>query len=208
MIIEQVIALVTHFIINLIQSTGYIGIFLLMAAESALIPIPSEVTMPFAGYLVTLGKFNFLTVVFVGALANLVGSLLAYGLGFWGSETFVRNFITKYGKWFLVSSKEFDHSNKWFRRYGEKIVFLGRILPVVRTYISLPAGVAEMDFWRFSLFTLAGSFIWSYLLTYIGVTLGKNWNSLQIYYRKLELLIIGLIVIGAVYYICNKLKRK
>ncbi len=179
-----------------------------MTAESALIPIPSEVTMPFAGYLITLGKFNFYLVVLVGALANLFGSILAYGLGFYGKEAVVRKLIKNFGKWLLISEKEFDNSNKWFRKYGEKIVFFSRVLPIVRTYISLPAGVANMNFWRFSIFTFVGSLLWSYFLTYIGIILGKNWNSLEIYYRRFEFLIVAVAVLLLAYYIYHKLKKR
>ena len=205
--LETVISTVTHLIVSFISQTGYIGIFLLMAAESALIPIPSEVTMPFSGYLASLGRFNIYIVIIVGALANLAGSLLAYWLGRWGERTFIEDLITKYGKFLLISIDEFHKSEKWFRRYGQKIVFFSRVLPIVRTFISLPAGIAGMNIWKFSVLTLLGSLIWSIFLTYIGFALGKNWNSLEVYYRKFEYLIIFIVIALAVYYIYHKLKK-
>lgn len=205
--IEQIIVFFTQIIISVISKTGYLGVFLLMTAESALIPIPSEVTMTFAGYLSSIGRFNFWLVVLVGAAANLVGSWLAYWLGLWGQEHVVRILIRKYGKYLLIGEEEFDRSEKWFRKYGEKITFFSRILPVIRTFISLPAGVAAMNFWRFSLFTFIGSLIWSAFLTYIGFILGKNWNTLHDYYQKFEYLIIGGLVIMGGYYIVHKIRK-
>lgn len=205
--IEQIIGFFTNIIISVINSTGYFGIFVLMAAESALIPIPSEITMPFAGYLASTGRFNLILVIIIGALANLVGSIGAFWLGFWGQETIVRDLIKKYGKYLLISVDEFDRSEKWFRKYGQKIVFFSRILPIIRTFISLPAGMAEMKFWRFCIFTFIGSLIWSTVLTYIGFILGKNWNSLHPYYQKFEYLIIGGGLLLVIYYIFHKYKK-
>lgn len=205
--LENIIASVSHLIMSFIGQTGYIGIFLLMAAESALIPIPSEVTMPFSGYLASLGRFNLYIVIIVGALANLTGSLLAYWLGKWGERTFIEELIKKYGKFLLISVDEFHRSEKWFRRYGQKIVFFSRVLPIVRTFISLPAGIAEMNVWKFTGLTLLGSLIWSGFLTYIGFALGKNWNSIEIYYRKFEFLIIFIVAALTVYYIYHKIKK-
>lgn len=205
--IEQIIAFLTSTIISVISKTGYAGVFLLMAAESALIPIPSEVTMPFAGYLATISRFNIWLIILIGAFANLFGSIFAYWLGYWGGEAIIRNLIRKYGKYLLMTEHEYDRSEQWFRKYGEKIIFFSRILPIVRTFISLPAGVSRMNFWRFSLLTFLGSLIWSGLLAYIGFVLGKNWHSLSIYYRKFEYLIIFAILGLAVYYIIHKLHK-
>lgn len=205
--LEQLISFLTNIIISVISKTGYVGVFLLMAAESALIPIPSEVTMPFAGYLATIGRFNIWLIILIGALANLFGSILAYWLGYWGGEAIVRNLIKKYGKYLLMTEHEYNRSEKWFRKYGEKITFFSRILPIVRTFISLPAGVARMNFWRFSFLTFLGSFIWSGLLAYIGFTLGKNWHSLSGYYRKFEYLIIFAVLALGIYYIVHKLQK-
>jgi len=205
--INEVISWITKLIVSLIASTGYLGVFGLMTAESALIPVPSEVTMTFAGYLVSTGRFNLWLIIVVGAGANLFGSILAYWLGYWGEETVVRELIKKYGKYLLISLSEYDRAEKWFRKYGEKITFFSRILPIVRTFISLPAGIAKMNFWRFSFFTFIGSFIWSSILTYVGFILGKNWNSLHIYYQRFEYLIVGGVVTLGIYHLWHKLKK-
>lgn len=205
--IENIISLLTNLIITFIDQSGYIGVFILMAAESALIPIPSEITMTFAGYLATTGRFNVYIVILIGALANLAGSILAYWLGYWGEETFIRNLIKKYGKYVLISEHEYDRSEKWFRKYGEKIVFFSRVLPVVRTFISLPAGIAKMNFVKFCYLTFFGSLIWSVFLTYIGFVLGKNWNSLHPYYQKFEYVIIFGCVAIVAYYIWHKVSK-
>jgi membrane protein DedA with SNARE-associated domain len=204
--IDQVITTLTHFIISVIQASGYWGVFVLMALESALIPIPSEVTMPFAGYLASTGKFNIILIILDGAFANLAGSLLAYAVGYWGEDAFVRKLITKYGKYLLISEHEYEKSEKWFRKYGEKIVFFSRVLPIVRTFISLPAGIAKMNLWKFTLFTFVGSLIWSGLLTYIGYTLGQNWHSIEGIYRKFEYVVVGVAIIAVIYFVWHKIK--
>jgi len=193
-------------IIQLIHQAGYAGIFALMTLESALIPIPSEVTMPFAGSLVNLGVFNFWLVGLIGALGNLTGSLAAYALGFQGEEV-VRKLIRNYGKYILVKEKEFDLADHWFKKNGDVIVFVSRMLPVVRTYISLPAGIARTNLKKFVAYTFIGSLIWSYLLTYLGVILGSNWKSLEIYFRKFDLLIVVILILGAGFYVFRHVKR-
>lgn len=177
-----------------------------MTLESALIPIPSEVTMPFAGFLVSQGALNFPLVVILGALGNLIGSWIAYGIGYFLEETFIVSFVKKYGKFLLISHHEYELSTKWLQRYGVRVSFFSRILPAVRTFISLPAGIAEINFFKFSLFTFLGSLIWSAFLTYIGVYLGEKWNTLEPYYRKFEFLIVGIFLIGVLWYINHKLK--
>lgn len=205
--VEQFISLLTTIIIDIISKSGYVGVFILMALESALIPIPSEVTMPFSGYLVITGRFNFIFIVLIGAFANLFGSVVIYLIAHWGEEAFVHDLIKKYGKYILVSEHELNRSEKWFRDHGEKIIFFSRILPVVRTFISLPAGMAHMNFKRFCIFTFAGSLIWSWLLTYIGFVLGKNWNSLHPYYQKFEYVIVGGCFLIAIYWLWHKYKK-
>lgn len=199
-----------HLITNLIANTGYPAIFFLMTIESALIPVPSEITMPFGGFLVGLGKLNFWWVVAVGGLGNLVGSLMAYCLGYWGQDAVVRRLVRNYGKYLLITQSEVDRAESWFRQHGGKITFFSRLLPVVRTFISLPAGVAKMNVVRFSLYTLAGSLLWSAFLTWLGVILGKNWQILEVYFRKFDILIVGgiiLIVGGYVYHKVQKIRK-
>ena len=198
---------IIFFITNSIGRIGYPAIFALMFLESALIPIPSEVTMPFAGFLVGRGLLSFWPVVFVGASANLIGSLAAYGLGFWGQERFVRKLIKKYGRYLLITYGEVEKAEKRFREKGELIAFGSRLLPVVRTFISLPAGFSQMNIIKFSLFTFAGAFIWSAGLAYFGLVLGENWRELEGYFRKFDLLFVFLFAAAAVIYVRHKLKK-
>lgn len=200
------IELLSGFIIHLIQSSGYFGVFLLMTLESALIPIPSEVTMPFAGFLASTGNFSFAMVVLVGALGNLVGSWIGYAIGYYLEETVILTLIKKYGKFILVTVDEYNHSLKWFNKYGDKIAFFSRMLPAVRTFISLPCGMAEMNFWKFSIYTFLGSFIWSAFLTYIGVYLGSKWDTIGGYFHKFDLALAILLIFAVLFYVNHKLK--
>lgn len=177
-----------------------------MTLESALIPIPSEITMPFAGFLASKGTFSFPLVVLAGAFGNLVGSLAAYYLGYYLEEHVVLNLVKKYGKFVLLSEHEYLRSISWFKKYGSSIAFFSRLLPAVRTVISLPAGLSEMNVWKFSVYTFFGSLIWSAFLTYIGFYLGENWHSLEGYFRKFEILIAVALILGILWYINHKLK--
>lgn len=193
-----------HFIISVIESTGYLGIFILMTLESALIPLPSEVTMPFAGYLVTQGKFNFWLVVLAGGIGNLVGSLIAYYIGFFLEESVLHGLVRKYGRFVLLTMHDYERAEGWFRSHGEIIAFASRLLPAVRTFISLPAGVAEMNVVRFSIYTLLGSLMWSAFLTFIGVKLGENWHSISDYFHKFDLIIGGFLGAAVLLYLWHK----
>jgi len=188
--VYEFLTLVSTFIINLISGWGYGGVFFLMALESALIPIPSEIIMPFAGFLVWEGRFSFASVVLWGAIGNLIGSIAAYIFGFYGG----RPLLEKYGKYILISGEEIKKADDWFKKYGNFSIFISRMLPVIRTFISLPAGVARMPFWKFSLYTFLGSLPWAFVLTYLGVISGENWQNLEIYFRKFDWLIIILII--------------
>ena len=193
-------------IIHLIQSAGYLGIFILMTLESALIPIPSEITMPFSGFLVSQGKLNFWFVVLIGAFGNLIGSLIAYGIGFYLEEHVIVKWVKKYGKFLLITEHEYELSLRWLRKYGESVAFFSRILPAVRTFISLPSGLSEMNIWKFFIYIFIGSFIWSFFLTYIGFYFQSRWNVLEQYFRKFDFLILCIIVILALLYLNHKLK--
>lgn len=198
--------ILSSFITGFIQSTGYVGIFFLMTLESALIPFPSEITMPFAGFLASMGKLSLVWVILAGAVGNLVGSLIAYGLGYFLEETVILTLIKKYGKFILITEHEYTRSLSWFNKYGSGIAFFSRLLPAVRTFISLPAGLAEMNLWKFSIYTFLGSLIWSTFLTCIGFYLGENWHGLEEYFRKFEYGIAAVLVIVIAWYINHKLK--
>jgi len=193
-------------IIHLISSFGYAGIFILMTLESALLPIPSEVTMPFGGFLAQGGHLNFWLVILIGTFGNLAGSLISYAVGFYLEESFILNLIKKYGKFILISEHEYTRAINWFAKYGNPIAFFSRLLPAVRTFISLPAGLSEMNIWKFSLYTFLGSLIWSTFLTWIGFFLGSKWNSWEPYFRKFQLVIIVVLIVVILWYVNHKLK--
>ena len=204
--------IVTEFFVSnltsLINSYGLLAVFVLMTAESALIPIPSEITMPFAGFMVGMGVFDFWTAVALGALGNLVGSLLAYWLGYAKGEDWVRFAIRRWGKWLLIREHEYDKSKAWYQKYGQGITFASRLLPIVRTFISLPAGIARMNLTLFSLLTFIGSFLWSAVLAYVGLKLGENWLSIEPFFRKFQFVIVGLGVLAVAFYIYTHIKRR
>ena len=184
-IIETIITVLSRFVINMISSFGYTGIFITMAIESACIPLPSEIIMPFSGYLVTTGQFTMWGVTLAGAVGNVAGSVVAYYVGLWGG----RPFVERYGPYMLITHKDLDLADRWFARYGEAAVFFSRMLPVVRTFISLPAGVAKMNFPRFVLFTFVGALPWCYLLAYIGLKMGEEWEHLRDYFHQFDIAI-------------------
>jgi membrane protein DedA with SNARE-associated domain len=205
---EIITETVIHLLTGIIETYGLFAVFILMTMESALIPIPSEVTMPFAGFLAGRGLMNFWVVVTVGAVANLVGSLIAYWLGFTKGEEWVRVVIKKWGKWLLIKEKEFDRAIKWFQKHGGMVAFTSRLFPIVRTFISLPAGIAKMNLASFSILTFIGSFIWSAFLTFLGLKLGQNWLAIEPYFRKFQVLIIGAGVGASALYVRAHFKEK
>jgi len=197
--------ILSRLIIEFIQSTGYFGIFILMALESALIPIPSEVTMPFSGYLAQQGKLSFLAIVITGACANLIGSLAAYALGYYLEESVILKLVNRYGKFILLSESEYLRALRWFRKYGQGVTFGSRLLPAVRTFISLPAGLAKMNLWKFSIYTFLGSFIWSAFLAWIGLYFGRNWNIIEPYFQKFHFVIVAIFIVFVAWYLDHKL---
>lgn len=195
------------FIIKFIESTSYFGIFVLMTLESALVPIPSEVTMPFSGFLASSGRLSLVTVILVGTIANLIGSYIAYYIGYFLEETLLLSFIKKYGKFILISEHDYIKASEWFTKYGNKIIFISRLLPGIRTIISLPAGVFKMDIKKFTFYTVLGCLTWSGILAYVGYVLGENWMALEGYFRKFEIVIIALLVVTAAWYIKRHIKN-
>jgi len=193
-LIARIIEALSVFIIFVISALGYWGIILLMAIESACIPLPSEVIMPFSGYLVSTGRFNLWWVSVAGAFGCVVGSLVAYWVGMYGG----RPIIEKYGRFILLSRHDLDLADRWFSRYGEAIVFFSRLLPAVRTFIAFPAGVARMNLKRFVIYTFAGSLPWCLALAYVGQKLGEQWNkndTLKTWFHRFDF-VIG--IIGAI----------
>ena len=196
----------TNLIIQFIENTGYFGVFILMTLESALIPIPSEITMPFAGFLVQRGELNLLLVILTGAFANLFGSLIAFGLGFYLEEHVILKLLKKYGRYLLLTTAEYERSLGWLKKHGDQVAFFSRILPGVRTFISLPAGLSEMNIFKFSIYTFLGSLIWSGFLTYVGVYFGENWHILEPYFKKFQIAIVATFIFLALIYLNHKLE--
>lgn len=189
--IAKVLTLVALFIIHTINTLGYSGVIILMAIESACIPLPSEIIMPFAGSLVP-ARFNLWGLGLAGAIGCVVGSLAAYWVGMYGG----RPLIQRYGRYVLISRHDLNMADHWFEKYGESVVFFSRLLPVIRTFIAFPAGVARMNLTRFVVYTFLGSFPWCYGLAYAGQKLGENWTILRVYFHKFDFL-IGLLILAA-----------
>jgi len=196
-----------EFLTTFISSYGYVAVFIFMTLESCLIPIPSEVTMVFGGFLSGLGILNIWIVILIGAVGNVIGSLLAYWLGDKMGEEWIRRAIKKWGKWLLIHIDDFDKALVWFKKYGQGITFGSRLLPIVRTFISLPAGIAKMDVKKFAVFTFIGSFIWSGVLAFAGLKLGQNWQAVEPVFRKFQYVIIGVIVALVVLYIVRHIRK-
>ena len=200
---NSLLVTVALFALAIISKLSYAGIIVLMALESCNIPIPSELIMPFAGYLVSQGGMNIHIAAFCGAIGCVIGSLASYALGYYGG----RPILEKYGKYLLLTRHDLELGDSLFLKYGDKIALASRVLPIVRTFISFPAGVARMNLAKFAAYTFIGSLIWSYLLAFIGEKIGKNQALLIPYFHKFDLVIEILIVLGVLYYIYSHVKK-
>ncbi|WP_424354507.1 DedA family protein [Methanobacterium sp. MBAC-LM] len=198
----SIIELVSNFAIDIIGRLGYWGVFIGMTIESACIPLPSEVIMPFAGFAVSEGKMTLLGIGIVGALGNLLGALIAYFVGLKGG----RPFLEKYGKYILISPSKLDLADTWFEKYGHEAVLISRMLPIIRTFISLPAGIARMDLKKFTIYTFLGSLPWTFVLGYIGVQLGPQWDIIKGYFHILDIIVV-ICIIGVLAYLIYKYKK-
>jgi membrane protein DedA with SNARE-associated domain len=186
-----------------VDAIGLPGVFLLMLLESACIPIPSEATMLFTGFNVSKGHYTLLEAVAVGSVANLVGSWVAYAVGYYGRV----DVLEKYGPKVGIRMHHLQAADRWFERHGDATVFFTRMLPIIRTFISLPAGVARMPFWRFSALTLAGCVPWVFLLTFIGKQAGDRWDEWKNSLHYLDYAVLAAIVIGVVYLVLRRRRR-
>jgi membrane protein DedA with SNARE-associated domain len=201
---EKIVAALATFIITVISTMGYGGIVLLMAIESACIPLPSEIIMPFAGYLVFKGEMTLWGIALAGAVGCVVGSIPAYYLGMYGG----RPLVERYGKYVLISKRDLDMADRWFEKYGDIIIFIARLLPAVRTFIAFPAGVARMNMTKFIAYTFVGSLIWCWVLGYAGMKFGQHWEDLKVYFHEFHYVIIGLGVIFVVWYVRRHFKNE
>jgi len=204
--VAKIIGILSSFIVATISKLGYSGIVLLMAIESACIPLPSEIIMPFSGYLVSRGEMNLCWVGVAGAVGCVLGSLVAYWVGMYGG----RPVIEKYGKYILLSRHDLDLADRWFAKYGEAIVFISRLLPAIRTFIAFPAGVARMNLTRFVIYTFAGSLPWCLGLAYIGQKLGEQWDkddTLKTWFHRFDFVIGILAVLFVAWWVWRHIKH-
>jgi len=204
--IAKIIEYLSYFIVSVISALGYSGVVLLMAIESACIPLPSEIIMPFSGYLVSRGEMNLWGVGIAGAVGCVLGSLVAYWVGMYGG----RPLIEKYGRYILLSRHDLDLADRWFAKYGEAIVFISRLLPAIRTFIAFPAGVARMNLTKFIIYTFAGSLPWCLALAYAGQKLGEQWNkddTLKTWFHRFDFLIGIVGVLAVVWWVRRHIKH-
>lgn len=195
--IDKFFELAFNFIRTVIDATGYTGIVILMAIESACIPLPSELIMPFAGYLVTEGRFNLYWAATAGAIGCNVGSVIAYEIGFYGG----RPLAEKYGRYILLKKHDLDMADRLFNKYGEATIFIARLLPIIRTFIALPAGIARMPRVKFHIYTFLGSWPWCFGLAYLGMRMGEHWMDLKPYFMRFKIPIVLILFAGTVWFI-------
>lgn len=190
-------------VVEVLGRFGYWGIALGMALESACIPLPSEIVLPFGGFLAATGKITFTEAFMAGQMGGLAGSVLAYGFGRYGG----RSLLERYGKYVLISPKEIAVADRWFREKGEMTVFFARLLPGVRTFISLPAGIAGMGFGRFLFYSFLGMLPWSLLFTWAGFRLGQNWTRVREVLHRFDYAIIAILLAAVVAFVWHRLRE-
>ena len=193
---------------NIISTGGYPGLYFVMFIENVFPPIPSEVVLPLAGSLSLTGRFSIPLITIVGMLGSLTGAFLFYGLGKWLGEERVRNFIGKFGKYALLSVEDFDKSKDWFDKYDEWVIFFSRMVPIVRSLISIPAGVADMNLPKFSFYTILGTALWSFILSYAGRLLGEQWPVITDFINTYQNVVLVVAVLVVVVFVAYRLVRK
>src|ERR1700691_664548 len=194
---EKILGILFAFISHLVAATGYAGIAILMAIESACIPLPSELIMPFAGYLVFQGTMKLVWVATAGAIGCNLGSLIAYEIRCHGG----RPLVERYGRWILMGRRELDWADRFFDRWGEMAVFIARLLPVIRTFIALPAGGARMPRGKFHIYTFLGSWPWCLALAWFGMKLGENWRTIGKYFHKMDAVVGAVLLTGFAWFV-------
>jgi membrane protein DedA with SNARE-associated domain len=205
--LDRLVALVAGFVVATISSTGYAGIVLMMAIESACIPLPSEIIMPFSGYLVSTGRFDLVLVATAGAIGCNLGSTVAYAVGAYGG----RPLIERWGSYILIGEGELALAERFFARFGGITVFVGRLLPVIRTFIALPAGIARMPQLRFQAYTFLGSWPWCFGLAYVGEKLGQRWDSdplLKELFHRFDAAVVVLLLAAGAWYVWSHLRHR
>ncbi|MGE0407345.1 MAG: DedA family protein [Candidatus Korobacteraceae bacterium] len=202
--IEKFFALAFQFVYWVINGTGYPGVVLLMAIESACIPLPSELIMPFAGFLVSEGRFNLFWAATAGAVGCNLGSILAYEVGYYGG----RPLVERYGRYILLNQRDLEHADHFFLKYGRAAIFIGRLLPVIRTFIALPAGIARMPRVPFHVYTFLGSWPWCFGLAWLGMKLGQNWMSIKPYFLQFKEVVLAVLLIGGIWFVWTHWKHR
>jgi membrane protein DedA with SNARE-associated domain len=200
--LERLLGGVSAAIITTISALGYGGVFVLMAIESACVPLPSEITMPFAGYLVSTGRFELQLTALAGAFGCLAGSYAAYIIGASGA----RRLLERYGRWVLIAPHELEIADRFFERWGGPALFFSRLLPVVRTFIALPAGVARMRLLPFTVYTLIGSYIWCLGLAWAGMKMGQHWEAIGPYFHRFETIIVIVLALAGLAVLYNRIR--
>jgi membrane protein DedA with SNARE-associated domain len=183
--------------VAVIGAAGYPGVFFLMMLESMVFPVPSEAVMPFAGFLIVDGQFTFTGVILASTLGSIVGSLVSYAIGFYGGKPFIHRF----GKYLLLNNNHLDLSQRFFTKNGEITILISRFIPIVRHLISIPAGFGKMNLAKFSVYTIIGACLWNAFLTYVGFKLKSNWSEVMKYSHIIDLVVIGVLGIAALYYL-------
>ncbi|HWF05591.1 MAG TPA: DedA family protein [Candidatus Angelobacter sp.] len=205
--VSKIISALAAFIIAVISKTGYLGVMLLMGIESACIPLPSEVIMPFAGYLVYRGQFNLFLAATAGALGCNLGSIVAYEIGRYGG----RPLVERYGSYIFMGHHELERAEQFFQRFGAAAVFIGRLLPVIRTFIALPAGIGKMPRIRFHIYTFVGSWPWCFALAWVGMKLGERWETdprLKAWFHRLDAVIVLVLLTGITWFVWSHWKGR
>lgn len=201
-ILSELVLWLGQFAVNAISSMGYFGVFFLMILESMVFPMPSELVMPFAGFLAYEGRFNLMLVLLISTLGSIVGSLISYYMGYYGGN----KIVLKYGKYLFLNERDLRKTQKWFKEKGERTIFIGRLIPVVRHLISIPAGIGKMDLTKFCIYTTLGALLWNAFLAYLGYLLGKNWNLVRHYTEPISIIVAVLIVVAAIYFMYSHIK--
>ena len=187
MIVEKLV----DYIVVLMSNGGYLTLFFLMALESMIAPVPSEIVMPFAGYLVLQNQFNLWIAILASSLGSLFGSIFSYYVGFYGG----RPLILKFGKYLLLDEEHLKWTEKWFKRQGDKTIFISRFVPVIRHLISIPAGISKMSITKFAFYTTIGASIWNFILLYAGLKLGQNWDKIHKFSKELDIVFVAIVIL-------------
>lgn len=204
MFISDIVAAIGQYAIVIMSSMGYLGVFFLMVLESIVFPMPSELVMPFAGFLVSQGRFSMFGVFLASTLGSMVGSIASYYAGRIGGN----RVVTRYGKYLLLDLEDLKKTERWFAKSGEKTIFIGRLIPVVRHLISIPAGIARMDFKKFLFYTFVGAAIWNMLLAYLGYWLGENWQMVRQYTEPISIAVVIVLALVFAYFVYKHVRDK